>query len=184
MKRLSLVVAVGVLAALLVGSVAEASTFFDRSTFIRQVRDAFRPLEHLLPAGDSFDYDATAFFSGYLNGTDEHLIVVLLTSNSVSVENARRLRDDLTWSEVGRLPLFAIMVLPPTDCIRDVAYNMPYLVRGISFDEAEAVDQDGRFVRDVETTWDPEITQGLWFKFSGNIKVHLETCTTASMNQS
>jgi hypothetical protein len=184
MKRLSLLVAIGVLGALLVGLAVEGSTFFDRAAFIAKVRAAFRPLEDLLPPGDEFDYDATALFSGYLNGTDEHLIVVLLTSDSASVESARRLRTDLTWEEVGALPLFAIMVLPPTDCIRDVEYNVPYLVRGLSFDEAEAVDQNGRFVRDVETWWAPEITDGLWFQFSGNIKVHLETCTTASMNQS
>jgi len=184
MKRLSVLVAVGLVGALLVGLAVEGSTFFDRAAFIAQVRSAFRPLEGLLPEGDEFDYEATAFFSGYLNGTDEHLIVVLLTSNSVSVSNARKLRGDLTWEEVGTLPLFAIMVLPPTDCIRDVEYNTPYLVRALSFDQAEAVDRNERFVRDVETWWAPEITDGLWFKFSGNIKVHLETCTTASMNQS
>ena len=110
--------------------------------------------------------------------------MVLLTSDSASYENARRLREDLTWEEVGALPLFAIIVLPPTDCIRDVEYNVPYLVRSLDWDEAEAVDAGGRFVRDVETWWEPEITQGTWFKFSGNIKVHIETCTTASMNQS
>lgn len=183
MKRLSLLVAVVLLGALLLGAVAEGSTFFDRSVFISQVRAAFRPLEALLPEGDAFDYEKAAFFSGVLNGSEEHLVVVLLASDSVSVENARRLRTDLTWEDVGKLPLFAIMVLPPTDCIRDTEYNVPYLVRSINWDEAEAIDEHARFVRDVETWWEPEINQGLWFKFSGNIKVHLETCTTASMNQ-
>jgi len=183
MKRLSLLVVVGLLGTLLVGVGAQGRSFFDRSVFIAQVRVAFKPLEALLPSGDEFDYEKAAFFSGVLNGTDEHLVVVLLTDDSVSVENARQLRGNLTWEEVGKLPLFAIMVLPPTDCIRDVDYNTPYLVRSINWDEAEAVDERGRFVRDVETWWEPEITQGLWFKFSGNIKVHLVTCTTASMNQ-
>ena len=183
MKRLSLLVVAGLLGVLLVSAAAYGSSFFDRAAFIAQVRSAFAPLEALLPEGDEFDYEKTAFFSGVLNGTDEHLIVVLLTSDSVSVENARALRSTLTWDEVGKLPLFAIMVLPPTDCIRDVDYNTPYLVRSINWDLAEAVDAQGRFVRDVETWWEPEITQGVWFKFSGNIKVHLETCTTASMNQ-
>lgn len=183
MKRLSVLVAAVLLGALLVGAVAEGSTFFNRSVFIQQVRAAFRPLEDLLLEGDEFDYEKTAFFSGVLNGSEEHLVVVLLSSDSVSVENARRLRTDLTWEDVGKLPLFAVMVLPPTDCIRDTEYNVPYLVRSINWDEAEAVDETGRFVRDVETWWEPEITQGVWFKFSGNMKVHLETCTTASMNQ-
>jgi len=178
MKRLSLLVAVALLGALLVGAVAEGSSFFNRTAFIAQVRDAFEPLEALLPEGDEFDYEKTVLFSGVLNGTDEHLIVV-----RVSVENARRLRSDLTWEDIGRLPLFAVMVLPPTDCIRDTEYNVPYLIRGIDWTEGEAVDARGRFVRDVETWWEPEITQGVWFKFSGNMKVHLETCTTISMNQ-
>jgi len=183
MKRLSLLVAAVLLGALLVGAVAEGSTFFNRSVFVAQVRSEFEPLEALLPEGDEFDYEKAVLFSGVLNGSDEHLVVVLLTSDSVSVENARRLRSDLTWEDVGKLPLFAVMVLPPTDCIRDTEYNVPYLVRGIDWTEAEAIDEHGRFIRDVETWWEPEISQGVWFKFSGNMKVHLETCTTASMNQ-
>jgi len=183
MKRLSLLAAVVVMGILLVGVASQASVFFDRSAFIAQVRSTFRPLEALLPEGDYFDYEAAALFSGYLNGTDEHVVILMLTSDSVSYENARRLREDLTWEDVGVLPLFAVMVLPPTDCIRDVDYNVPYLIRSLDWDEAEAVDSAGRFVRDVETWWEPEISQGQWFKFSGNLKVHLETCTTASLNQ-
>jgi hypothetical protein len=183
MKRLSLLAVSGLLVVLVLAAAADASTFFNRGTFIQQVRTAFHPLEGLLPEGDELDYETAVFFSGVLNDSDEHLVVVRLTSDSVSVENARRLRTDLTWEDVGKLPLFAIMVLPPTDCIREVEYNIPYLVRSLSWDTAEAVDASGRFVRDVETWWEPEVNQGVWFKFSGNILVHLETCTTASMNQ-
>jgi hypothetical protein len=183
MKRLSVLVVSGLLVVFLFGGVVYGASFFDRGVFIQQLRTTFRPLEALLPEGDALDYETAVLFSGVLNDSDEHLVVVRLTSDSVSVGNARRLRTDLTWDDVGALPLFAIMVLPPTDCIRDLEYNVPYLVRGLSWDSAEAVDDHGRFVRDVETWWEPEITQGVWFKFSGNILVHLETCTTASMNQ-
>ena len=138
--------------ALLVGVVAQASVLFDGAVFVAQVRDTFRPLENLLPEGGVFDHGAAAWLSGDLNGTDEPVIVEMVTRDSISRETARLLREDLTWEEVGVPPLLGVMIL--------------------------------RCIRDVETWWESETTQDQWFKFSGNLKVHLETCTTVSMNQS
>jgi len=133
-----------------------ASEYFDRDAFLRQVREDFVSLEPLLEEGDAFEYDQAVLFSGYLNGTNEHLVVVRLTSDSTSVQNALRLRSDLTWENVGPLPLFAVLVLSPTDCIRDVSYDTPYLVRALSWTTGEVVDAEGRFVRDLELWWEDE----------------------------
>jgi hypothetical protein len=171
-------------AVLLVSLAAGAVQMFDRSEFVARVRVAFQPLEALLPDGDSFDYDHAALFSGYLNGTDESVVIVLLDDDSPSVAKAKELGYTLEWEDVGILPLVAVMVLPPTDCIRNVEYNVPYLIRGLSWDNAEAVDSKGRFVRDVETWWARGSDEGMYFKFSGNLKIHLQTCTTISLNQS
>ena len=183
MARWMRVVALGVALVLAVGSILAAAEMFDRDAFLARVRAAFRPLEALLPEGDEFDYEHAALFSGFLNGTDEHVVIVLLKEDSVSVERAEELGYTLQWEDVGRLPLFAVMVLPPTDCIRDVEYNVPYLVRGVDWDTAEVVDARGRVARTVETWWARGADEGVYFRFSGNMKIHLQTCTTVSMNQ-
>jgi hypothetical protein len=171
--------------ALAIVAPAATATFdlFDRAAFIDEVERTFRPLEALLAPGDRFDYEHAAFFSGYLNDRDEHLIVVLLADDSPSVQKASALGYTLDWPAVGILPLFAIIVLPPTDCIRDVDYNVPYLVRGVSWDVGDVVDASGRFVRDVQTWWARGTDEPMYLRFSGNLKIHLQTCTTISMNQ-
>jgi len=186
MKKCSLHLAVVVLVVALVSPAAwAASNLFDRAAFTDYVETTFRPLEAWLAPGDRFDYEHAAFFSGFLNGRDEHLIVVLLTETSPSIEKGKQLGYSLGWSDVGILPLFAIMVLPPTDCIRDVEYNIPYLVRGLSWDTGDVIDARGTFVRDVATSWarGGEPAEPLYLRFSGNLKIHLQTCTTISMNQ-
>lgn len=180
-RTLHLAVAVWIVASMAPAAWASFS-LFDRAEFIDFVQQTFRPLEVLLAPGDSFDYEHAAFFSGFLNGRDEHLIVVL-EDGSPSVEKAKDLGHSLDWPDVGILPLFALMVLPPTDCIRDVEYNVPYLVRGVSWDVGDVVDARGMFVRDVETWWARGTDEPMYLKFSGNLKIHLQTCTTISMNQ-
>lgn len=75
------------------------------------------------------------------------------------------------------------MILPPTDCIRDVEFNVPYLVRGLDWDVAELVDPRGKVARTVETWWARGADEGVYYKFSGNVKVHIQTCTTVGVNQ-
>ncbi len=183
MRKGGAVLVVVLMAASALGTTAWAFDLFDRGAFVDEVRDLFRPLEALLAPGDTFDYEHAAFFSGYLNDRDEHLIVVLLKDGSPSVERAADLGYTLDWPDVGILPLFAIMVLSPTDCIRDVDYEVPYLVRGVSWNVGDVVDADGQFVRNVETWWARGTDEPMYLRFSGNLKIHLQTCTTISMNQ-
>ena len=57
---------------------------FDRAAFIRKVRETFAPLEALLPEGDAFDYDEAMIFSGVINGSQEHVVSVPMTTDSPS----------------------------------------------------------------------------------------------------
>jgi hypothetical protein len=184
MPRVVRVLALGIALALVVGiGVGAATEMFDRAAFIAKVRAAFRPLEALLPDGDELDYEHAALFSGFLNGTDEHVVIVLLTEDSISVKRAEEMGYTLDWKDVGMLPLFAIMILPPTDCIRDVEYNVPYLVRGTDWDVAQLVDARGKVARTVETWWARGADEGVYYKFSGNVKIHIQSCTTVGVNQ-
>jgi len=184
MKRSMRILCWGLIGILSVSVAASALEMFDRDAFLAKVRMVFRPLEALLADGDEFDYEHAALFSGFLNGTDEHVIIVLLKEDSPSVKKAEEMGYTLDWEDVGTLPLFAIMILPPTDCIRNVEYNVPYLIRGLSWDVAEAINAKGNRARTVETWWARGADEGVYFKFSGNVKIHLQTCTTVGMNQS
>ncbi len=184
MPRFMRVLALGIVLALVFGvALGAVGEMFDRDAFLAKVRAAFKPLEALLPEGDELDYEHAALFSGFLNGTDEHVVIVLLTEDSASVKRAEELGYTLEWKDVGKLPLLAIMILPPTDCIRDVEFNVPYLVRGLDWDVAELVDPRGKVARTVETWWARGADEGVYYKFSGNVKIHIQTCTTVGMNQ-
>ncbi len=184
MSRLMRVLTWGIVLAVVSGvTLAAVGEMFDRDAFLAKVRAAFKPLEALLPDGDELDYEHAALFSGFVNGTDEDVVIVLLTEDSASVKRAEELGYTLEWKNIGTLPLFAIMILPPTDCIRDVEFNVPYLVRGLDWDVAELVDPRGNVARTVETWWTRGADEGVYFKFSGNVKVHLQSCTTVGVNQ-
>ncbi len=92
MSRLMRVLTLGVVLALVSGvTLGAVGEMFDRDAFLAKVRAAFRPLEALLREGDELDYKHAALFSGFLNGTDEHVVIVLLTEDSPSVERAEEL---------------------------------------------------------------------------------------------
>ncbi len=160
-----------------------ADSLFDRAAFIGKVRQAFEPLEALLPGGDAFDYEETALFSGVVNGAQEHVVVVPLTQASVSVDTAKHLGEKTSWESVGALPLFGFYMLPPTDCIHTIKSDTPYLARGIEWSRAELVDAGGGTPRLFMTWWRRGDATPAYFKYSGNLEIHLETCTTASSNQ-
>lgn len=61
------------------------------------MREIFKPIEAVLPKGDTLDYDRTVLFSGLPNNTNEHIVIVPVSSSSVSVQKAQRLGKDLTW---------------------------------------------------------------------------------------
>jgi len=160
-----------------------ADSLFDRAAFIEKVRNTFKPLEASLPDGDAFDYEEAALFSGIVNGSQEHVVVVPLTQASLSFEVAKHLGEKKSWENIGTLPLFGFYMLSPTDCIHTLQPDTPYLARGIGWDRAEMVDAEGRIPRLFMTWWRRGEPTPAYYKYSGNIEVHLETCTTSGSNQ-
>ena len=159
---------------------------FDRPAFIERVRGIFGPLEDkLLGDLDRFDYEATMLFSGVVNGSQEHVVVVPLTSGSHSVDLARNsLGSTITWNDLPEgLPLFGLLILEPTDCIHGLEHRKPYLAVGTSWDRAQIITENRVFVRNFVTWWRRGDPTPAYFKFSGNMEIHLETCGTASSNQ-
>ena len=175
-------VVVGLVASI-VGMAVHASGLFDRAEFIAKVRQAFEPIEYLLNEADAFDYEEAAIFSGVVNGSEEHVVFVPLTQASVSFDIARHLGEDTSWADIESLPLFGFYMLPPTDCIHTVEPDVPYLVRGISWDRSEVVDGSGVIARLFVTWWRRGEPAPAYCKFSGNWEIHIQTCTTASSNQ-
>lgn len=183
MKRVAGWVIVGVVVALLVGVVVQASPLFDRAAFIERVRQAFGPLEALLPYGDAFDYEEAAIFSGVVNGSQEHVVVVPLTQASVSFYIAKHLGEEASWADIDSIPLFGFYMMPPTDCIHTLDPDTPYLVRGISWDQAEVVDANDIVARLFMTWWRRGEETPAYYRFAGNVEIHLETCTTSGSDQ-
>ena len=156
---------------------------FDRAAFIEKVHQAFKPLEPLLGEGNEFDYDKSALFSGIVNGSQEHVVVVPLTQGSASFDTAKHLGEHDSWDQVGKLPLFGFYMLSPTDCIHSLEPDTPYLARGIAWNRAEMVEAGGGIPRQFLTWWRRGDATPAYFKYSGNVEIHIETCTTASSNQ-
>jgi hypothetical protein len=179
-----LLVAIVVMGFVAVGQTDDASTLFDREAFIAQVHVLFTPLEPLLPKGDSFDYERVRFFTGVLNGVNEHIINVPVTSDSVSIKNAAQLGQGLNWDDIPYITFCGICILPPNDCVVALAPGVPYLVRSKSWDQAEVVNSNGVIVRYFVTTWVRDSREGEWLKFAGaNELFHMETCGTAPTDQ-
>jgi len=183
MKRVAGWVLVGVVSVLIVGFAVGASPLFDRAAFVEEVRQEFEPLEAILPAGDAFDYEEAAIFSGVVNGWQEHVVIVPLTQASLSYYVGKHLGEELSWADIDTLPLFGFYMMPPTDCIHTLEPDTPYLVRGISWDQAEVVDANDVVARLFMTFWRRGEETPAYYKFLGNVEVHIETCTTAGTNQ-
>jgi len=183
MKRMGGWLCIGIAVALVVGLTVHATPIFDRAAFIERVRTAFAPLEALLPDGDAFDYEEAAIFSGIVNGWEEHVIIVPLTQASVSFYVGKHLGEQTSWLDIDTLPLFGFYMMPPTDCIHTLKPDTPYLVRGISWDQAEVVDANDVVARLFMTYWRRGEETPAYYKFLGNVEVHIQTCTTAGTNQ-
>ncbi len=169
---------------ILTGEVIDmADPLFDRPAFIEKVRQIFASLEPLLPEGDAFDYEETALFSGVVNESQEHLVIVPMTRDSVSIQKGFTLGEQESWADVGTLSAFAFLVMPPTDCIHTVSYDVPYLVRGTSWNEADVVDEHNTVIRQFVTWWHRGEPQKQFYKFYGNAVIHISNCDTVSMNQ-
>lgn len=158
-------------------------SLFDRAAFIEKVRPAFADVEKLLGTGDAFDYDEVAIFSGIVNGSQEHLVILPLTQASVSFHTQMTLGNDTSWADVSALPLFGFYMISPTDCIHTLKLDTAYLVRAVSWERAEVVNAAGGVER-MFVTWVRRGEQAKpYFTFRGNVELHLETCWTASSNQ-
>ena len=180
MKRL----VVGILLSLLVGVACVGQTsLFDRAAFVEQVRELFQPLEAYLNDGDQFNYDELAFFSAVLNGWEEHVVVVPLTLDSPSTVIGQHLGEDLSWADVGPLPICGFLVLSPTDCIHTLVPDVPYLIRGRAWDRSELIDAEGTFTRYFTTYWLRGASEGAWYTFRGNIEFHAYSCAIMTSNQ-
>ena len=159
---------------------------FDREAFIERIIGIFEPLQAAqLGELDRFDYEATMLFSGVVNGSQEHVVVVPLTSGSHSVDLAKHsLGSTLTWNDLpGGLPLFGLLILGPTNCINGLAYDTAYLAKGVSWERAQIINTQGVFLRNFVTWWHRGEPRPAYFKFSGNMEIHLDSCFTASSNQ-
>ena len=158
-------------------------SLFDRAAFIDKVRTAFETVEHLLETGDAFDYDEVAIFSGVVNGSQEHVVILPLTQASVSWHTQKTLGDHTSWDDISKLPLFGFYMLSPTDCIHTLKLDTPYLVRAVSWERAEVVNAADEVER-MFVTWvrrgEPARAE---YTFRGNVVIHFETCWTASSNQ-
>jgi hypothetical protein len=183
MKRLGWISVWIMVAGLAVSAFGQTSPLFDRAAFIDNVQDAFADLEELLGTGDAFDYEEAAIFSGVVNGSQEHVVIVPLTQASVSFHIQKTLGNDMSWEDIDTLPLFGFYMMSPTDCIHSLEWNTPYLVRAVFWDRAEVVNASGEVER-MFVTW---VRRGepasAYFTFRGNVEIHLETCWTASSNQ-
>jgi hypothetical protein len=161
----------------------QGSPLFDRAAFVERVRTAFGDVEALLQTGDAFDYEEAALFSGIVNGSQEHVVVVPLTQASVSTQLQKTLGTDQSWKDISSLPLFGFYMLSPTDCIHTLDPDTAYLVRAISWERAELVAADGSVSR-LFVIWaqrgDPTPA---YYEYRGNVKIHIDSCWTASSNQ-
>lgn len=158
-------------------------SLFDRAAFIDKVRVAFADVETLLGTGDTFDYEEVAVFSGVVNESQEHVVILPLTQASVSFHTQKTLGDHTSWDDISKLPLYGFYMMSPTDCIHTLKLDTAYLVRAVSWERAEVVNAAGEVER-MFVTW---VRRGesskAYFTFRGNVEIHLETCWTASSNQ-
>ena len=181
MRRGLVLVGILILAAL--PAVAQ-DPIFDREAFIAKVTAVFQELNHLLREGDEFDFQAAMLFSGLPNESQEHLVVVPLTANSVSVDYAKQVGSTFLWTDIGTITLFGLYLIEGTDCISILHTGQPYLAVCNAWNRANIIDAQGDLVREFKIWWHRGDSKRAYFKFSGdNMEIHLETCFTASSNQ-
>ena len=180
MKR----VVLGIVLVLFLGlGVFGQTSLFDRAAFVEQIREIFQPLEAYLNDGDEFNYDELAFFSAVLNGWEEHLVIIQLTLESPSVVIGQHLGEELSWADVGPLPICGFLMLSPTDCIHTLEAGVPYLVRGLAWDRSEVIDAEGAFARYFTTHWLRGVSEGAWYTYRGNVEFHAYSCAVTTTNQ-
>ena len=180
MKKL--LVALAVLAVVGVSCVGQLSAF-NRAAFVAEIREIFAPLEPLLAEGDKFDYEGALIFSGIVNGWGEHVITLPLTEDSPSYKLSKRMGTDVLWSDVLNIPLGGFYIMDTTDCIHDLVPGVPYVIRGVSWEQAEVLDASGQIARHFMTKWTRGIEVDAWYAYTGNTVFHFPVCVLISTNQ-
>ncbi|MFC2079355.1 hypothetical protein ACFLSZ_05190 [Candidatus Bipolaricaulota bacterium] len=175
-------VTLAVLAVVGVGCLGQLSAF-NRTAFVAEIREVFAPLESFLAEGDKFDYEGVLIFSGIVNGWGEHVITLPLTEDSPSYELSKRMGSDLLWSDVTNVPLGGFYIMDTTNCIHDLVPGTPYVIRGVSWERAEVLDQYGNLARYFETKWTRGIEVDAWYAYTGNSVFHFPVCVVISTNQ-
>jgi len=161
---------------------------WDHAAFVDYLREAFAPTEDLLAqTGDELDFERFRFFSGKdINGKDETVVVIPLTSASTSYRLAYRSEGEAPLAEIAPLPFAGFLSLDPSTCFSVLENGVPYIYRIVTYDKAELVDAKGAFVRhSTEFSWTHRgnPNEGEWYTYLGNIKFHFGQCTTTSTNQ-
>lgn len=180
MKKL--LVALVVLAVVSVSCVGQLAAF-NRAAFVAEIQEIFAPLQSLLAEGDTFDYEGVLIFSGIVNGWGEHVITLPLTADSPSYHTSELMGRELLWSDVTNVPLGGFYLMDTTSCIHDLVPGVPYVIRGVSWEQAEVVDQHGQIARYFNTKWTRGIEVDAWYAYTGNSVFHFPTCAIITTNQ-
>ena len=180
MNRVFLVM--GIVAMVGISCAAQLESF-NRAAFLAEIREVFAPLEPLLAEGDKFDYEGVIIFSGIVNDWGEHVITLPLTEDSPSYQLGKLMGNELLWSDVTNVPLGGFYLMDNTDCIHDLVPGVPYVIRGVSWEQAEVVDAVGQVARYFETKWTRGIEVDEWYAYTGNTVFHFALCVVISTNQ-
>jgi len=180
MKRVLLVM--GILVMVGISCTAQLETF-NRAAFVAEIREVFAPIELLLAEGDKFDYEGALIFSGIVNGWGEHVITLPLTEDSPSYQLAKLIGRELPWSNETNLPLGGFYIMDTTKCIHDLVPGVPYVIRSVSWEQAEVVDAAGQVARYFETEWIRGAEVDAWYAYSGNTFFHFGQCVIVGTNQ-
>ena len=163
---------------------AEDGIGFDRAAFIAYVAEVLGPMEALLGEGDEFDYENFRFFTGTnLNGSDETVVIVPLTHDSVTVQKALLTEEEAPLAEMSPMPVCGFLPLEPCTCFRALENGVPYLCQVLSYEKAIFVDVNGEYVRDTTTfEWNRGAGEPEWYTYRGNVATHQFPCILFSAN--
>ncbi|MCK5586924.1 hypothetical protein KAJ02_12705 [Candidatus Bipolaricaulota bacterium] len=168
---------------------AMSSSVFDRQGLIERVQERCEPIEALLAeTGDTLDYENLRFFTATkLNGADETVVSIFLTEDSPSSQAAMLTEEESPLEALAPLPFAVLLPLEPCTSFSILQNGVPYLYRILSYEQAELVDAEGKFVRyATEFSWEERGTsdpEPEWHKYIGNYIFHFLRCATISTNQ-
>lgn len=159
---------------------------WDHAAFVEYLRGVFEPMDSLLAqTGDELDFERFRFFSGKnLNGADETVVIIPLNEDCPSYRLALLDETEVPLADIAPLPYGGFLALDPCDCFSAIENGVPYLLRVVSYEQAEMVDANGKFIRPSTTfSWLRGGNEPEWYKFLGNVTFHFNQCITTGANQ-